>query len=65
MTTDDVVRVEVELALGLEPISGQVRMPGAVVRSFSGVLDLINLLDRARGQPAGDDCAPPNDRIGD
>ncbi|HKE64708.1 MAG TPA: hypothetical protein VKB59_08660 [Micromonosporaceae bacterium] len=61
MTTHDVVRVEVELASSLEPISGQVRFPDADARSFSGVLELINLLDEARGQPA----APPAGPIGD
>ena len=44
-----VVRLELELDRGLEPISGRVRTADNPTQSFSGVLDLINLLDHARG----------------
>jgi len=58
------VLVEVELASGLEPISGHVRLPDAAARSFSGVLELINLLDEARGQPRAANSDVPHDPIG-
>ena len=59
MAIHEVVRVEIELASDLEPISGQVRMPDARARSFTGVLELINLLDEARAQPGAEDSDAP------
>jgi hypothetical protein len=57
VTDHETAHVELDLAQGVEPISGRLRAGGVPARSFSGVLELIALLDDARMSP-GDTGRP-------
>jgi hypothetical protein len=48
MAGDPFLRVEIELTLQTEPISGRLRTDRDPEHEFTGVLELIGLLDQAR-----------------
>jgi hypothetical protein len=55
MGDSEIAHFELDVALGVEPISGQLRTADAPPRRFAGVLELMTLLDQARagGQDDG------------
>lgn len=59
MSDPQTLRIELELARGVEPISGQVRGDEEPARAFAGVLELIALLDSARAASGPDDRVTP------
>jgi hypothetical protein len=52
-TSDDLIRVSIELDPGAEPLAGTVSAPGAEPRAFLGWMELAHAIDLAR-QPRTD-----------
>jgi hypothetical protein len=46
------IRIDLDIAPDAEPIGGQVRSGDGAAHTFSGWLELIELLERARRSPA-------------
>lgn len=51
MREPEVAHLELDLAVGAEPISGRMRSGDGTERRFTGMLELMVLLDDARGTP--------------
>jgi hypothetical protein len=50
VANDEITRVELDITRGSQPISGHLRTGQAAPRSFSGLLELMRLLDDARAE---------------
>jgi hypothetical protein len=49
-------RLSIEVEIGTDPITGRVGDPSGASVSFSGWLDLIDALERARNAKTGSGC---------
>jgi hypothetical protein len=55
MSDPEIAHLELDIARGIEPISGHLRAPDAPALPFAGVLELIMLLDAARAASSDGD----------
>ena len=58
MVGDRLLRLEIDVQLGSEPIAGHIRTDRGDAHDFIGMLELIGLLDAAREQPTP--ASPPD-----